>query len=140
VAEMNLFVMSAYETDAETFFTSIRNHHIDLVVDVRRRNTSQLCGFTRQKDLPYFLKELTGADYIHDLNLVPSEELLEAYLKKQIDVNSYFQQYLKEMEQKDIRTYFQKQYSMYRNICLLGTSVRKRRSHAEALKDWLDQM
>jgi hypothetical protein len=83
VAEMNLFVMSAYETDAETFFTSIRNHHIDLVVDVRRRNTSQLCGFTRQKDLPYFLKELTGADYIHDLNLVPSEELLEAYLKKQ---------------------------------------------------------
>jgi hypothetical protein len=46
---------------------------------VRLNNTSRLAGFARQADLPYFLKELCGAAYVHEPRLAPTRELLNSY-------------------------------------------------------------
>jgi hypothetical protein len=46
---------------------------------VRLNNASRLAGFARRADLPFFLKELCGAEYLHEPLLVPTRELLDAY-------------------------------------------------------------
>jgi hypothetical protein len=46
---------------------------------VRLSNASQLAGFARRADLPFFLKELCGAEYIHEPRLAPIRSILDAY-------------------------------------------------------------
>ncbi len=54
---------------------------INRLLDVRLNNVSQLAGFARRTDLPYFLKELCGAEYTYEPRLAPTREILDAYRK-----------------------------------------------------------
>ena len=49
------------------------------LLDVRLNNASRLAGFARRADLPYFLERLCGAEYIHEPDLAPTREILDAY-------------------------------------------------------------
>ena len=49
------------------------------LLDVRLNNASTLAGFARRADLPFFLKELCGAKYLHEPRLAPTREILDAY-------------------------------------------------------------
>ncbi|MDQ3438478.1 MAG: DUF488 domain-containing protein [Actinomycetota bacterium] len=51
------------------------------LLDVRLNNASRLAGFARRVDLPFFLKELCGAEYLHEPTLTPTREILDAYRK-----------------------------------------------------------
>jgi hypothetical protein len=48
---------------------------------VRLKNASRLAGFARRADLPFFLKELCGAEYLREPRLAPTREILDAYRK-----------------------------------------------------------
>lgn len=61
---------------AEQFFGLLRQHGIRRVLDVRLNNVSQLAGFTKRQDLPFFLRELCAADYVHVPVLAPAPEIL----------------------------------------------------------------
>ena len=50
-------------------------------MDVRLNNTSQLAGFSKCDDLPFFLREICGAEYVQEPLLAPTRELLERYRK-----------------------------------------------------------
>ena len=52
---------------------------IERLLDVRLNNASRLAGFARRADLPFFLKELCGAEYLHEPRLAPTREILDAY-------------------------------------------------------------
>ena len=54
---------------------------IERLLDVRLSNASRLAGFARRADLPFFLKELCGAEYLHEPRLAPTREILDAYKK-----------------------------------------------------------
>ena len=43
---------------AADFFTALRQAEIRRLLDVRLHNASQLAGFTKRDDLPFFLKVL----------------------------------------------------------------------------------
>jgi uncharacterized protein (DUF488 family) len=60
---------------------------------VRLNNTSQLAGFAKRDDLQYFLRQICGADYVHEPLLAPTPEILDAYKKKMIDWDQYARQY-----------------------------------------------
>lgn len=126
-------MLSAYETSAEQFFNSLLSHSTDLVLDVRLKNTNQLCGFTKQKDLEYLIAKITGAEYVHDLRFAPTPELLDRYLKHWINWEDYREQYNALMEQRGSESIFRSSYGMYSSICILGTATKKRKSHSEAL-------
>jgi hypothetical protein len=136
---MELFTLSAYETSAEAFFRALQEHHADLVLDVRLRNSNQLCGFTKERDLAYFVPLITGAKYFHDLRLAPYPALLSSYQKHTIDWARYRDGYLKQMKDADTAAYFYQQYGRFAHVCLLGTATKKRRSHSEALLEYLQQ-
>lgn len=129
--------ISAYETSASDFFGKILQNHADLVLDVRLKNESQLCGFTKKKDLAYFVPVICGASYVHDRFFTPEPELLDRYLHGWIRWEEYARRYRASMEAQNASGYFQEHYGRYCRVCLIGTATRKRRSHSEVLLELL---
>ena len=79
---MEIFTIGFTQTTAEDFFGRLRDAGVERVVDIRLRNDSQLAGFAKARDLPYFLHELIGADYVHEPLLAPTAEIMDAYKKR----------------------------------------------------------
>jgi uncharacterized protein (DUF488 family) len=71
-----LFTIGFTRTTARRFFERLRDAEIERVVDVRLNNSSQLAGFAKAGDLPYFLETILGATYAHEPLLAPTPELL----------------------------------------------------------------
>jgi uncharacterized protein (DUF488 family) len=87
---------------AESFFEALKAAGIDRLIDVRLNNTSQLAGFTKKADLEYFLREICGADYVHETVLAPTEELLKAYRSKAISWDEYERRFWSLMAERRI--------------------------------------
>jgi len=57
----------------------LNDSDVKRLVDVRLNNASQLAGFARRADPPFFLRRLCGVEYIHEPALAPTREILDAY-------------------------------------------------------------
>lgn len=79
---MEIYSIGFTKTTAEHFFGRLRQAGVRRLLDVRLNNSSQLAGFAKARDLPYFLRELVGAKYQHEPLLAPTKELLDTYKKK----------------------------------------------------------
>ena len=79
---MEIYTIGFTQTTADHFFRRLGDAGVKRVLDVRLNNSSQLAGFAKARDLPYFLRELIGASYEHEPALAPSPELLAAYRKR----------------------------------------------------------
>lgn len=97
---VHVFVLSAYQTSAEEFFDRLRGEGADLVLDVRLKNTNQLAGFTKKRDLDYFVRTIVGARYVHDPLFAPDPQLLGSYLHKAIDFGRYAREYGRLLESR----------------------------------------
>ena len=132
-----LYTLSAYETTARTFFDRLTAENTSLVLDVRLNTASQLCGFTKDKDLAFFIPKLCGAAYVHDTMFAPAKEILDAYIHNRSSWQDYSDAYGYLMEQRNAWQSYQKKYAGFSCVCLLGTATRKRRSHSEILYELL---
>src|SRR5204863_4519032 len=56
--------------------------------------------FTKRGDLPYFLRTILGAEYVHEPLLAPTPELLKAYQSKQVAWDAYEQLYSALIEER----------------------------------------
>ena len=81
---MKVYSIGFAGKSAEEFFGLLKDERITKLVDVRLNNVSQLTGFTKKKDLEYFLRELCGAEYVHALELAPTKEIFDDYRAKKI--------------------------------------------------------
>jgi uncharacterized protein (DUF488 family) len=79
---VEIFTIGFTQTTAENFFGRLATAGVERLLDVRLNNTSQLAGFAKAADLPYFLRELIGATYDHEPLLAPTQDLLDAYKKR----------------------------------------------------------
>ncbi len=99
-----IYTIGSSGKDAETFFELLRRYGIQRLIDVRLKNTSQLAGFTKRKDLAYFLRQILNAEYIHDPMLAPTNNLLRDYEKGKIaweDYAKHFRQLLDQRRPQD---------------------------------------
>ncbi len=90
---MEIYSIGFTQTTAEHFFGRLKTAGVGRLLDVRLNNTSQLSGFARRDELPFFLRELCGAEYQHEPLLAPTPDLLDAYRKKRIDWDTYAQRF-----------------------------------------------
>lgn len=132
-----IVTLSAYGTTAERFFQTLIEDEVNLVLDVRLRNTSQLCGFSKKRDLAFLVPQIARARYISDEGFAPTPDLLDSYLKQRIGWDEYATAYRDLIGSRGGRQRFESLYGSYQTVCLLGTATKKRRSHAEALRDLL---
>lgn len=99
---MEICTIGFTQTTAERFFSRLANARVQRLLDVRLNNTSQLAGFAKAVDLPYFLRELVGATYEHQPLLAPTQDLLDAYKKHKGDWATYERDFLALMAQRRI--------------------------------------
>lgn len=91
---MEIYSIGFTQKSASEFFGTLKAHGIERLLDVRLNNTSQLAGFAKQSDLPYFLREICGAVYEHEPLLAPTQEILDAYKKRKGGWDVYVEAYL----------------------------------------------
>jgi uncharacterized protein (DUF488 family) len=103
---VEIYTIGFTQTTAERFFARLADARIERLLDVRLNNSSQLAGFAKAKDLPYFLRELVGAEYKHEPLLAPTQELLDEYKKRKGDWSTYEARFLELMESREIETFF----------------------------------
>jgi uncharacterized protein (DUF488 family) len=73
-----IYTIGFTKKSAREFFELLRKEKIDLVADVRLNNTGQLAGFTKKKDLQYFLS-LVGIKYDHWTPFAPTKDMRDKY-------------------------------------------------------------
>lgn len=91
---MKLYTIGFTKCAAENFFTRLTRAGVRKVVDVRLNNVSQLAGFAKRDDLPYFLRALCGIEYEHQPELAPTQELLDGYKKRKGSWEEYEKRFL----------------------------------------------
>jgi len=101
---VEIYSIGFTQTTAERFFKRLSDAGIARLLDVRLNNTSQLAGFAKAKDLPYFLRELIGATYEHQPLLAPTRGLLDDYKKRKGDWATYESRFLRLMASREIES------------------------------------
>lgn len=98
-----LYTVGFTGKSAEEFFTLLKQAGIKILLDIRLNNVSQLAGFTKGKDLAYFVKEILAGQYYHMTDLAPTKELLKKY---QADENwqSYEKEFLALLERRNVES------------------------------------
>lgn len=118
----NIYTIGFTKKEAKVFFELIKNNKIDLVIDVRLNNVSQLAGFSKYPDIKFFFKEICQCEYISDKLFSPKESTLKSYKNNSITWDEYVIQFNQTMIQRRIDEYIINYYSNYvynKNICFL---------------------
>jgi uncharacterized protein (DUF488 family) len=99
---MEVYSIGFTKKTAEQFFGTLKRENIRRLLDVRLNNVSQLAGFTKRDDLRYFLREICSADYIHELLLAPTQQMLDDYKKHKGAWHEYEQKFLALMSERKV--------------------------------------
>lgn len=76
---MEIYTIGFTKKSAEQFFGLLKQARVQRLIDIRLNNSSQLAGFTKARDLKYFLREILDAEYVHMPDLAPEKATLDAY-------------------------------------------------------------
>jgi len=76
-----LFTIGFTQKKAEDFFRLLTESGVNQVVDTRLNNRSQLAGFSKADDLPFFLRAIGGIRYRHAPEMAPTQDMLDRYKK-----------------------------------------------------------
>ena len=146
---MRLLTIGFKGKPAKEFFGALKTAGVQKLLDIRRRNVSQLAGFTKGPDLRFFLEQCFGIAYEHIPDFGPSEELLKEYRarlgkKKKDDAawEFYVERFRNEILSPEVRDRFKKATDGLETVCLLCSEETAERCHrrllAEYLRDNLD--
>lgn len=100
--KIKLYTIGFTQKSAEQFFDTLLKANVRNIIDTRLNNVSQLAGFTKQKDLQYFLHKIGRMEYSHRLDLAPTKEILDDYKKKRISWATYEERFNKLITERQI--------------------------------------
>jgi len=115
---MEIYSIGFTQKSAGEFFGTLKAHGIERLLDVRLNNTSQLAGFAKQSDLPYFLREICGIDYEHEPLLAPTQEILDAYQKHKGSWEMYTEAYLSLIGSRQVEAVLSKNSFLKKTVLL----------------------
>lgn len=73
---IELFTIGFTQKSAERFFTLLKEHQVSVLVDIRLKPDSQLSGWAKRQDLPWFMEQLVGGEYLYVPELAPTAEIM----------------------------------------------------------------
>jgi uncharacterized protein (DUF488 family) len=129
--------MGAKGKSAKEFFRKLQDAGVRRVVDVRLKNESQIIGFARKRDLPYFLLAIAGIDYVHDTELAPTEALFQGYRAGHVSWQEYERQFVQTLHDRT------PEKSLSRrgldNACLLCSEAQPDQCHRRLVAEHLQR-
>jgi len=132
---MKILTIGFTKKTAREFFAKLKDAGVKLVVDARLNNVSQLAGFTKKDDLAFFLEAIAQIGYLHKPELAPTEDILSAYKKKQIDWPEYerrFKELLLRRHVEDLLVQAQMD-----GTCLLCSEPTPQKCHRRLVAEYL---
>ena len=137
---MILYTIGFTKKSASQFFEVIKYKMIQIMIDVRLNNTSQMCGFTKKKDLQYFLETICGCRYEHCPDFAPTKEILTTWRKKSITWPEYEEQYRALMTQgKAVKSFMTCYYGLYDTVCLLCSEPTPEHCHRRLFAEMIQE-
>jgi uncharacterized protein (DUF488 family) len=133
---MEIYTIGFTKKTAAEFFGSLRQAGIRRLIDVRLNNSSQLAGFTKREDLPFFLREICQAQYVHEPLLAPTKELLDAYKRRKGSWSDYELRFLALMEERKVEEKLD-QGSFKIPTVLLCSEATAERCHRRLVSEYL---
>lgn len=134
---MTIYTMGFTQKSAKVFFELIKKYEIQLLVDVRLNNQSQLAGFTKGSDLAYFVPEICQCAYEHDAYFAPTKEILDAYKKGQINWDGYVERFMPLIEKRGIAKVFENKYGKYDRVLLLCSEPTPECCHRRLVAEYI---
>jgi uncharacterized protein (DUF488 family) len=135
---MEIYSIGFTQKSASEFFSTLKAHGIERLLDVRLNNTSQLAAFAKQADLAYFLREICGAAYEHEPLLAPTQEILDAYKKQKGSWGVYEGAFLALMHARSIESNINKE-SFARKTVLLCSEATPEHCHRRLVLEYLQK-
>jgi uncharacterized protein (DUF488 family) len=99
---MNLYTIGFTKHSAEEFFETLESAGVNKLIDIRINKSSQLAGFAKGSDLPYFLKVSADIKYESIESLAPTKDLLKQYRSKEISWGIFEELYLKQIRSSEV--------------------------------------
>jgi uncharacterized protein (DUF488 family) len=123
-----------------TFIDQLRHAGVDVVVDVRLRNTSHLLGYTKQHTLDCLLREGFEIAYEHHPELAPTPEILDRY-RDDADWAAYKARFLPLLRVRGAEEVGREILARYRAPCLLCAESTAEHCHRRLVAEyWLDRL
>jgi len=132
---VKLFTIGFAESSAESFFTRIERAEVASLLDVRLKPNSQLSGFAKAKDLPFFLAKTSGASYRLLPELAPTTELLDSYRKRKMSWDEYAIHYIRLLEDRKVAELLSP--SEMNGGCLLCSESKPHKCHRRLAAEFL---
>lgn len=137
---MKIFTIGFTKKNAKTFFELLQKNKIDLLLDIRLNNVSQLAGFAKGNDLGYFINEIVNAKYIHDTRFAPTKEILDSYRDKKINWLGYENVFCELIKEREIEKIYQENYyHNYERVCLLCSESEADKCHRRLVAEYLKE-
>ena len=137
MSKINLYTIGFTKKNAKTFFTKLKIVGVIRLFDIRLNNISQLAGFAKKDDLIYFLREICNCDYRHFPDFAPTNEILDAYKKNQIDWHEYVCRFSKLIEYRKIENKISMEE--LNNSCLLCSEPTPEHCHRRLVAEYLKE-
>lgn len=132
---MRIYTIGFTKKPASTFFGLLRKSGAQRLVDVRLNNVSQLAGFAKRDDLAYFLAEICGMDYHHEVELAPTQPLLDDYKKHGARWEDYERRFLDLIAERQIEMRISP--AQLDNSVLLCSEATAHRCHRRLVAEYL---
>ena len=130
---MEIFTIGYTKKSAKRFFDSIKTNRIDVLIDIRLYNSSQLAGFSKSRDLQYFLEQICGCNYVWAPQFAPTAELLNNYKNVSITWIEYEKVYDELLRIRDNLDFFEGFFG--KRICLLCAEETPYQCHRRLLAE-----
>jgi uncharacterized protein (DUF488 family) len=101
---VEIYTIGFTKKSAGEFFEALKRAGIRRLIDIRLQNQSQLAGFTKHRDLAYFLQQICAAEYLHEPLLAPTKDILDGYKKKSIAWPEYEARFLALLAERAVET------------------------------------
>lgn len=117
------------------FINQLRDAGIDVVIDVRLRNTSHLAGYAKRDNLAFLLPEGFGIAYEHHPELAPTDEIFDAH-REQKDWDAYVAAFIPLLEARGAEAIGRDVLARYRAPCLLCAEPTADRCHRRLVAEY----
>jgi hypothetical protein len=118
------------------FIALLRGAGVDVLIDTRLRNTSQLAGWAKPDDLAFLLREGFGIAFEHIESFAPTGELLHGY-RASHDWDTYAAAYRALLIQREAAATGRALLAHFRAPCLLCSEPTPDRCHRRLLAEYL---
>lgn len=136
-----LYTIGLQRRPLSDLIATLRRAGVDAVIDVRLHNTSQLAGYSKKDDLAFLLQEGFGIAYEHHPELSPSEEVLRAYRKGEVDWKAFFAEVARLLAERRAETTGAQVMARYKAPCLLCAERSADHCHRRVVAEyWADHV